>query len=481
MRLSGPAPSLGRIVQALWKEALERCRAFADTKAWRVVATPYRTVAFRLRRAMPKGLFSRAFLIIVIPMVVLQSVLAFLFMEKHYDLVTRRLAQAVIREVATIISVLESFPQDADFQTIADIAARDLNLSIAVLPKEPLPPPRPKPFFDFVDQVLSNEIRTQIGKPFWIDTVGRSSFVEIRIQLKDHVLRVIARRSQTYASNSHIFIVWMVTTSLVLLVIALIFLRNQIKPIEQLANAAEEFGKGRPIADFRPRGALEVRRAAQAFIEMRRRIERQIEQRTTMLAGVGHDLRTILTRFRLQLALIEESEEVKALKSDVDEMNHMLQDYLAFAKGDGDEKPKATDLALLFEDLETEAEIAGASVSSALAGNPEVVVKPIAFRRCLTNIVSNAARYAKTVRIEGRHAEPWLTVTVDDDGPGIPPEERENVFRPFYQIDTARTRDAGGSGLGLAIARDIARAHGGEIQLEESAMGGLRVRVRIPV
>ncbi len=481
MRLTAFTHPLARILQIVWAKTLQLFDAVAATKAWEVIAAPYNAVAYRLRRAMPKGLFTRAFLIIVIPMVVLQSVLAFLFMEKHYDLVTRRLAQSVIREVATIISVLENYPQDPEFQTITDIAARDLNLSIAILPKEPLPPPRPKPFFDFVDQVLSEELRTQIGKPFWIDTVGRSSFVEIRIQLKDSVLRVIARRSQTYASNSHIFIVWMVTTSLVLLVIALIFLRNQIKPIEQLANAAEGLGKGRPILDFRPRGALEVRRAAQAFIEMRRRIERQIEQRTTMLAGVGHDLRTILTRFRLQLALFDESDEVKALKSDVDEMNHMLQDYLAFARGDGDEQPKVTDLALLFEDLEAEAEIAGASVSSSLSGNPEVVVKTIAFRRCLTNIVSNAARYARTVKIEGRHAAPWLTITVDDDGPGIAPEERENVFRPFYQIDTARTRDAGGSGLGLAIARDIARAHGGEIQLEESAMGGLRVRIRIPV
>ncbi|WP_235974589.1 ATP-binding protein [Stappia albiluteola] len=429
---------------------------------------------------MPKGLFTRALLIIVIPMVILQGVLAFLFMEKHYDLVTRRLAQAVIREVATIISVIETYPQDADFRSITDIAANDLGLSIAVLPLEPLPPPRPKPFFDFVDQVLSNEIRTQISRPFWIDTVGRSSYVEIRIQLKEHVLRVIARRSQTYASNSHIFIVWMVTTSLVLLVIALIFLRNQIKPIEQLANAAESFGKGRPIDDFRPRGALEVRRAAQAFIEMRRRIERQIEQRTTMLAGVSHDLRTILTRFRLQLALFGDSEETAALKSDVDDMNHMLEDYLAFARGDGDEQARPADLSLMFEDLEAEAEIAGAEVSSALIGETTVVVKPIAFKRCLTNLVTNAARYAGTVRIEGRNAERWLTITVEDDGPGIPPEERENVFRPFYRLDAARSREAGGSGLGLAIARDIARAHGGDILLDDSPLGGLRAKVRLP-
>ncbi len=451
-------------------------------RALDLLATPYRALSKALYRRMPKGLFSRTLLIIVVPIVIMQAVLAFVFMERHYDLVTQRLSQAVAREIALLISVMEAYPQDEGFERITEMARQDLALSVTVLPPEPLPPPRPKPFFDIVDLYLSEQISLVVGRPFWIDTVGRSSFVEIRIKLEKNVLRVIARRSQTYASNSHIFIVWMVSTSLVLVVIALLFLRNQTRPVERLATAAEEFGKGRPIDDFRPSGALEVRRASQAFIEMRRRIERQIEQRTTMLAGVSHDLRTILTRFRLQLALFKDSEEVRALQHDVDEMKTMLEDYLAFTRGDGDEQAQPTDLSLVIDELETEAEILDATVTSTFVGDPFVTVKPIAFKRALANLVTNAARYGDRLNIDVRHADGWLTVIVEDDGPGIPEDERESVFRPFYRLDQARNQDSSGSGLGLAIARDIVRGHGGEIILAKSdRLGGLSARVRIPL
>ncbi|MBC2860610.1 ATP-binding protein [Stappia sp. 28M-7] len=447
-----------------------------------LLAAPYRALAGALYRRMPKGLFTRTLLIIITPLVVMQAVLAFVFMERHYNLVTQRLSDAVVRDIAMIVRLTEASRSEEEFQKITEMARADVGLAITLLPPEPLPPPRPKPFFDILDRYLSQQVASRIGKPFWIDTVGRSSFVELRIKLENNVLRVIARRSQTYASNSHLFIVWMVSTSLVLVILAMLFLRNQTRPVERLANAAESFGKGRPIEDFRPSGAREVRRAAQAFIEMRRRIERQIEQRTAMLAGVSHDLRTILTRFRLQLALFPDSEEVRALQRDVDEMKTMLEDYLAFARGEGDEQAHPTDIGLLFEELEAEAEILGASVSSHLQGPAEVTLRPSAFKRALTNLVTNAARHGSRLTIEGRNADGWLTITIDDDGPGIPAEELENVFRPFYQLDQARNRDSGGSGLGLAIARDIARAHGGDIVLGDSeTLGGLRARVRIPV
>ena len=446
-----------------------------------MAVVPYRAFAGALYRRTPKGLFARTLLIIVAPLVIMQAVLAFVFLERHYNLVTQRLSDAVVRDIALLATLVEGAGSEEEINGLTEMARHDLSLAITILPPEPLPPPRPKPFFDIVDRYLSQQIAARIGKPFWIATVGRSSFVEIRIRLPDNVLRVIARRSQTYASNSHFFIVWMVSTSFVLVVIALLFLRNQTRPVERLATAAENFGKGRPIEDFRPSGAREVRRAAQAFIEMRRRIERQIEQRTAMLAGVSHDLRTVLTRFRLQLALFPDSEEVRALQHDVDEMKTMLEDYLAFARGEGDEQAQPTDIALLFEDLEAEVEILGGDVSSRFDGPPMVNLRPSAFKRALTNLVTNAARHGSEVRIEGRNADGWLTITIDDNGPGIPEEERENVFRPFYQLDEARNRDTGGSGLGLAISRDIARAHGGDIVLGVSErLGGLRARVRIP-
>jgi two-component system, OmpR family, osmolarity sensor histidine kinase EnvZ len=295
------------------------------------------------------------------------------------------------------------------------------------------------------------------------------------------VLRVFARRNAAYASNSEIFLLWMVGTSLVLLTVAILFLRNQIKPILRLADAAESFGKGREVPDFRPRGAREVRRAAQAFVEMKQRVERTMEQRTTMLAGVSHDLRTILTRFKLEMALIGDSPEVDAMKKDIDEMALMLEAYLAFARGDSAEPSAPTDMAAFLEELKLDAERQGDKATVVFHGEPVVTVRPAAFKRCLANLVSNAARYASSISITGHRDHRWLTVTVDDDGPGIPPGMREEVFKPFLRLDHARNQDEGGTGLGLAIARDIARSHGGDITLGNSPLGGLRAIVRIPV
>jgi two-component system osmolarity sensor histidine kinase EnvZ len=433
-----------------------------------------------LRHYLPKRLFPRSLLIVVLPMIVLQSIVAYVFMERHWQLVTRRLSEGTTRDIAALIAVLESYPQDPDYRTFSRIASDQLGLNAAVLPHEPLPPPADKPFFSLLDRTLSRLISQEIGKPFWIDTVGRSDFVEIRIDLGDKILRVFARRSQTYASNAHIFLVWMVAASLVLIAIALLFLRNQIKPITALAEAAESFGKGRPVEGFRPRGALEVRQAAHAFFEMRRRIERQIEQRTAMLAGVSHDLRTILTRFRLELAFLGDGPEVAALKQDVDDMQGMLEAYLAFARGDGDEQPAAIDLAALLEELAAATRRDGATVTVAFEGEPVAIVKPNAFRRAILNLVANAARHGRTVAISGRHADGWVTVAVEDDGPGIPEEMREAVFRPFFRFDAARNQDESGTGLGLTIARDVIRGHGGEIALGRATLGGLRAQARIP-
>ncbi len=445
------------------------------------VVAAYKRLTKLIYRVMPKGLYTRALLIIVMPIIILQSVLVFVFMERHYELVSKRMSDAVVREIHALVYVIETFPEEGRQEKVEILASKILGLSVSLLPLEPLPAPVPKPYFDVVDQGLSRAISQQIGKPFWVDTVGRSRFVEIRIQLDDSILRVFARRSQTYASNSHFFLVWMFTTSLVLIIIALMFLRNQIRPIIRLANAAESFGRGRPEEGFRASGAREVRQAAQAFIEMRRRIQRQIEQRTTMLAGVSHDLRTILTRFRLQLALFGDNPESDAMRKDVDEMTHMLEDYLAFARGDGDEAVQETDMALMLEELEEEAEISGTNITATFEGELTINLRRLAMKRCLANLVTNAARYGSKVELSGRQDSHWLTICVDDDGPGIPEEDRDSAFRAFHRLDSSRNQDQPSSGLGLAIARDIARGHGGELFLEDSPLGGLRARVRIPV
>jgi two-component system osmolarity sensor histidine kinase EnvZ len=430
---------------------------------------------------LPKGLYARALLIIIAPMVILQSVVAFVFMERHWNLVTRHLSAAVVGDIAALTEIAKVFPQEDDYARLRKIAQDRMGLTVDFLPLSDMPPPGPKPFFSLLDQALSVELRKQIGRPFWIDTVGRSALVEIRIQLDNAVMRVFARRSAAYASNSEIFLLWMVGTSLVLLAVAIGFLRNQIKPILRLADAAESFGKGREMPDYRPRGAREVRRAAQAFIEMKTRIERAIEQRTAMLAGVSHDLRTVLTRFKLELALLGNAPEAEAMKKDVDEMSRMLEAYLAFARGDTGEQSEPTDMSDFLDELKADAERNGHRTNVTFHGYPIVTVKPAAFKRCIANLVSNAARFAKTIDIVGHRDHRYLTVTVDDDGPGIPAGMREEVFKPFLRLDDARNQDEGGAGLGLAIARDIARSHGGEIVLDASPLGGLRARVRVPV
>jgi two-component system osmolarity sensor histidine kinase EnvZ len=441
-------------------------------------------IALHLGRLAPTGLYARALLIIITPIVLLESVVAFSFMERHWQAVTRRLSEATARDIAALIDVYEGFPATDNNARLFEMARDRLGLSMSVLPTGDLPVPQPKPFFNLLDRTLSRELANHISRPFWIDTVGQSDHVEVRVKHDNGVLRFVARRSQTYASNSHIFLVWMVGTSVVLLTVAILFLRNQIKPILRLAEAADAFGKGRPVPDdFRPRGAREVRQASQAFLEMRERITQHVEQRTTMLAGVSHDLRTVLTRLRLQLAFLGEGAEVQAMKGDLREMQNMLEDYLAFAKGDGGEVASATHVRPMLEDVVSEAMHLGVPIVLRIRRRRELLIplKRNAMKRAIANLVSNAARFGDQIIIRAATERGWLRIEVDDNGPGIPREERENVFRPFYRLDHSRNQDEGNSGLGLAIARDIAKSHGGDVTLGESSMGGLRAIIRVPL
>ncbi|NBQ39725.1 MAG: HAMP domain-containing protein [Alphaproteobacteria bacterium] len=408
---------------------------------------PYSRAAGWLANRMPKALFTRALIIIIAPMVLLQSVVAYVFMERHWQLVTRRLSAAVVRDVGSVIDVMELSKQHALANEMIKIAGDRMGLDIEILPAGPLPMSGARPFFSILDSALSDEIDHIIKRPYWIDTVGSSDLIEIRVQLDWGILRVLTQRSQAYASNTHIFILWMVGTSLVLLLVAILFLRNQIKPVLQLAEAAESFGKGRDI-DYRPRGAKEVRQAGMAFLEMKRRIERALEQRTAMLNGVSHDLRTILTRFRLSLEMSEaEPVSVRAL---LDEL-----------KADGERQGHPTTIDV--------------------SGDPMVTIRRDAIKRCLVNLVNNAVRHGDKIALSAVLDGRWLLFHIDDDGPGIPESRREEVFKPFVRLDEARNIDEGGSGLGLSIARDIVRAHGGDVMLVDSPMGGLRATVRIPV
>jgi two-component system osmolarity sensor histidine kinase EnvZ len=461
-------------------------KAKTRLKAWRAgYAKAGAAASAWFAEALPKGLFARALLIIITPIVVLEGVIAFVFMERHWQSVTRRLSEATARNIAVLIELYDSNKDMTANTRLIELARDKLNLTMQILPPGDLPAPTPKPFFDLLDRALSKEISRNVQRPFWIDTLGEERLVEIRVKHDDAILRFIATRSQTYASNSHIFLLWMIGTSIILLTVAILFLRNQIRPILRLADAADAFGKGRPFPDdFRPRGAREVRQASQSFIEMRDRITQHVEQRTTMLAGVSHDLRTILTRFKLELAFLPDTAETRSLRSDVNEMQHMLEDYLAFARGDGGEEARPTNLRTLLEEVHEEAQTYGTPIELKMRRSKQDLVLPLkrnAFKRAVTNLVSNAVRYGDRIIIRAATEGNSLRVEIDDNGPGIPAAERENVFRPFYRIDKSRNQDTANSGLGLAIARDIAKSHGGSVTLGESSMGGLRAIISVPL
>jgi two-component system, OmpR family, osmolarity sensor histidine kinase EnvZ len=443
----------------------------------------WRRAARGLAEMLPKGLYKRSLLIVVVPMVLLQSAVTLAFMQHHWDLVTRRLSEAVARDVGALTDLYQRLPPGEDDVSLASLASERFRMDASLLPASPLPPVMPRSFYGALDpltRTLPKEIRKQITQPFWIDTVGRSGLMEIRVDLGGRVLRLVTRRALAYEANAHIFVLWMLGAMIVLLTVAIIFLRNQIRPILRLAKAAEDFGKGRNL-DFSPHGAREVRQAGHAFIEMKRRVERATEQRTAMLNGVSHDLRTMLTRFKLSLALLDNSADSELLQKDVDEMGQMLEGYLSFARGDTGESTARVNVGSMLEDLRAASERHGASLGVETRGDLDIRIRPMAMKRCVGNLVANAQRHADRVRVSAVREAQFVSIVVDDDGAGIDPAYREDVFRPFYRLDEARNQDEGGAGLGLAIARDIARSHGGDITLSDSPLGGLRAAVRIPV
>jgi two-component system osmolarity sensor histidine kinase EnvZ len=437
-----------------------------------------------IKSYIPTGLFPRSLLIIVMPVVVTQIVIAFVFLERHWATVTQRLSNSVVSDISLLTS-LRMQELGGDSYQLSQLANDTFDMSVAFLPGETLPPPVPVPTVALLHQSLSDEITRQVGRPFWIDTATYENYVDIRILLPGEVMRVLTQRKRVYATNSHIFLIWMTGTSALLLLISGIFLRNQVRPIQRLAEAAERFGKGIDMPDFRPSGAAEVRSAAASFMEMRDRIRKQIEQRTTMLAGVSHDLRTPLTRLKLQLAMLPESPDTEALAADIDEMENMLNDYLDFAKGYAGERARPTPLQPFLETLVTDARRRWPEVQVKLIDAPSLSlnIKPNAFKRCIANLINNACAHAPVVHISARQGAEGSKVvfSIEDNGPGIPDAKLEDVFRPFYRLDDARTAQMGGTGLGLAIALDIARSHGGDIQLQRSTLGGLAAHVALPI
>jgi two-component system osmolarity sensor histidine kinase EnvZ len=436
-----------------------------------------------LERILPRSLLGRSILIIVTPIVLLQVVAAWVFYDSHWDTVTRRLAQSVAGDIATIIELIPG-PLDTQppVNNLFSVATDNMKLALQYNPGEILPNDPTIMRQNLVDRQLSSALHDRVDRPFLIDSRSLEKYVEIHVQLADGVLHVQVNRRRLFSSTTYVFFLWMVGTSLALLTIAAQFMRGQVQPIKLLAKAADDFGKGRDVADFRPGGASEVELAGRAFNLMRDRISRQIAQRTEMLAGVSHDLRTPLTRMKLQLAMMGEAPEIVELKNDVDDMERMIGAYLSFARGEGTEQSFPTDLISVIEEVVINARREGAEIDADIS-EPELILplRRDAFRRALANVIGNAHRYARHQRLSLQRSHNAVDVYVDDDGPGIPPDRREDVFKPFFRLEESRNAETGGTGLGLTIARDILRSHGGDLTLRDSPIGGLRARLRLPL
>lgn len=439
-----------------------------------------------IKKMLPRTLFGRSLLIIATPILLIQVCMAYVFFDRHWTKMMDRLSFAVAGEIAIISDYLEDDYTPQRFDIISRHVAQSLELLISFDKGADLP--KPKAVHDnssyssyLVKSTLSEMLEKQVRRPFFVRVSMEEKWVEVAVQLKEGVLYVSMPQRRLFSSSSYIFLLWMLAISLVLLLVAVLFMRNQIRPIRRLAVAAERFGKGQEIpSSFKPEGAREVRQAAKAFLEMHERIRRQIQQRTAMLAGVSHDLRTPLTRMKLQLAMLGEGPDVEELKTDIDDMERMIYAYLDFVRGEGEEEPVRTDLTGLLnrivsnykrQNKEIDADILAVSMQ----------LKPLAFERCIGNLVGNACTYGDKVWLTMEEEPHEIRIIIDDNGPGLDPSEYEDVFRPFYRKEGSRNQATGGVGLGLPIAQDIVHGHGGEIELAPSPHGGLRVIVKLPV
>lgn len=449
------------------------------------------------KRFIPKSLRTQATLLIVVPVLILQVITTWLFYDRHYETMTKRLAQAVAGEVAALVEIMERRPPDADNWEIFDWARRRLEIYPRLEPGGTIGQPPEFFFRNVVQEKLEIALSRRLEYPFTVDTRERDELSVVQVQLPEGVLHVQVRHKRLFSSNTYFFIAWMLVSAGALVLIAQFIMNRQVRTLRRFARVADRFGKGQDVADFKPVGPTEVKQAARAFLRMRERIARQVQQRTTLLAGVSHDLRTPLTRMRLELELMGESPETDALKSDVAQMQRMIEGYLAFARGEGREDPVDCNVADLLRQAVRDARNEKIHLSIPTKGSFEMLARRDALSRCIANLIDNAARHGNRVEVSATSYRKGIEIVIDDDGPGLPFELREEAFKPFVSFrrrdsddnhDTARQEPGSETapateevvGLGLSIARDIAINHGGQLELLDSPLGGLRARLWLP-
>ena len=429
-----------------------------------------------IKNLLPKRLFYRGLLIVAIPIIVLQATITLVFFDSLWIKTNKGMTKSLVSEIVTIIDIYNN-ESEYNKKIVTDLYNKNFSFSVRFLKNEKLPDIKVERWFSPMDRTLRRELKPKINE-YWFNTIAYEEVVDLRIKFRNGVLQIFFPKERIQASSIRIFALWITLPAILMIAIAIIFLKNQTRPITKLAEASEKFGRGENIEEFRPSGALEIRKAGLEFDKMRKRIIRHLNQRSEMLSGISHDLRTPLTRIKLQLAMIKDNNLSKKLSDDVDEMEKMLNEYLQFASTGAKDKTETFDLSELIKNINNKYE------------NPNIISdfdskfyfngRKNLIQRCINNLIDNSLKYGTKIIVKIKKKNSNIIISIDDDGPGIPESEYSNITKPFYKIDKSRSDSKSSVGLGLAISSDIVRSHGGNIELDKSSLGGLSAKISLP-
>ena len=431
-----------------------------------------------IKKVLPKRLFYRSLIIVATPIILLQIIITVVFFDSLWIKANKGMTRSLVGEIVTLLDVYKN-PDVGVKQSIINLYNQNFDFVITLKENELLPEKKTERWYSPMDRSLRRELKPVFGNSYWFDTTSYKEVVELRIKYQNGFLQIFFPKNKISPSSARIFALWITLPGFLLIMLAIIFLKNQTRPIANLAKAAEKFGKGEFVKEFKPSGAKEIRQAAYEFDRMRKRISIHLNQRSEMLSGISHDLRTPLTRLKLQLALLKQQDLAKKMSDDIEEMERMLNEYLEFSRHQKTEDTETININNLITDVIKKYD--SKQISVHFEENPKINIRLNTIKRCLINLIDNGLFYGKKVEIITKKTISDLIIFIDDNGPGIPKKEYQNVMKPFYRIDKSRSQNKSGVGLGLSIANDIIRSHGGNISLDKSPLNGLRVRISLPL